>query len=160
MFIRYHQDARASLEDFRRLHRMHQAFDGAIDHKASLLQRRDDRREPPDRLAGAGGADRHDLPVTRRRHNDMKRPRAHPQQCELGEVDVERARLGLREYSRGVARFDRAALENLAKRVDPFCLDAIGQHALSPVFTTSSCPGLTRASTSLQPSREDVDGRA
>ena len=82
---------------------MHQSFDGAINHKARLLQRGDDRPQPRDRLAGAGGTDRHDLPVARRRHDDVKRPRAHSQQSELGEVNIERARLGLRENSRGIA---------------------------------------------------------
>ena len=84
--------------------------------------------EPLDRLAGAGGADRHDLAVARRRHHDVKRPCAHSQQRQFGEMHVERARLGLRKDRRGVAGLDRAALENLAERVDPFRLDAICQH--------------------------------
>jgi len=44
--------------------------------------------------------------------------------------------------------FDRAALENLAERVDPFRFDAIRQHALSPLTAKSSCPASCRASTS------------
>ena len=40
MLVGDHQNARAGFQDFRRLRRMHQAFDGAIDHKAGLLQRR------------------------------------------------------------------------------------------------------------------------
>ena len=34
------ENARAGFQDFRRLRRMHQPFDGAIDHEACLLQAR------------------------------------------------------------------------------------------------------------------------
>ena len=40
MLVGDHQDTRAGFEDLRRLHRMHQALDGAIHHKAGLLQAR------------------------------------------------------------------------------------------------------------------------
>src|SRR6266436_4451305 len=94
------------------------------------------------------GADRHDLPVARCRHDDVERFGAHPQQGKLGQVDVKRARLRLRKNGSGVAGLDRAALENLAERVDPFRFDAIRQHALSPITAKSSCPASCRASTS------------
>jgi hypothetical protein len=103
----------------------HQPFDGAIDHETGLLQCRHHRPKPRDRFAGAGRTNRNDLPVARRRHHDVKGTRAHPQQRQFGEVNIERARLRLRQNRRGVARLDRAALENLAERVDPFCLDAV-----------------------------------
>ena len=151
------ENARAGFENLRRLRRVHQPFDGAVDHKARLLQRADHRPELLDRDAGAGGADRNHLAVARRRHHDVKGFGAHPQQREFGEVNVERARLGLRQNRRGVAGLDRAALENLAERIDPFCFYAIREHVLSPL--QSSCPGLSRASTSFSIQQEDVDGR-
>ena len=44
-------------------------------------------------------------------------------------MNVERARLRLRQDRRGIAGLDRASLENLAECVDPFCFYAIRQHA-------------------------------
>ena len=81
--------------------RMHQAFDGAIDHKAGLPQRRHHRRQLADRLAGArSSAPAPDGGLRGRRHDDMERSRAQPQQRQLGKVHVELARLRLRQDRR------------------------------------------------------------
>src|SRR5262249_19638755 len=105
-----------------------QAFDGAIDDKAGLLKGRYDGPEPLDCLARTGGADWHNLLVAWRRNHDVERSRAHPQQRELGQMHIERARLRFGQDRSGVTRLDRTTLKNLAERVDPFRFDAVGKH--------------------------------
>ncbi len=95
MFVGNNQNARARFQYFRGLHRVHQPLDGAVDYEACLLQCCDNRRKPLDRFAGAGGADRQDLPVAWRRHDDVKWFCTYPQQSELGQVNIERTRLRL-----------------------------------------------------------------
>ena len=92
----------------------------------------DHRRKPADRLARAGRAHRHRMPVARRRHHDVERLRAEPQQRQLRELHVELARLRLGEDRRRVAALHRAALEHLGEGVDPLSLDAVGEHLTSP----------------------------
>ena len=60
-------------------------------------------------------------------------------------MNIERARLRLREDRDGVTRLDRATLENLAERVDPFCFDAIRKHALSPIRQLDQTSGNPRS---------------
>jgi hypothetical protein len=84
------------LEIARRLGRVHQALDRAVDHEARLAERRDDRAKPADRLARAGRADRHRMRIGRRRNHDMERPGAQPQQGQLGKVNIQCARLRFR----------------------------------------------------------------
>ncbi len=139
-----HQDAGAGLQDRRRLRRVHQAFERAVDHEARLPERGDDRREAADRLAGAGRAHRHRMAVARGRHHEMERPRAEPQQRELRQLHVERARLGLRQDGGGVAALDRAALEDLAEGVDPLAFDPVGQHLRTPRESRSARARATR----------------
>ena len=129
------EDSRAGFQYFRRLCRVHQPFNGAIDNEACLLQRGDNRRKPLNRYAGAGGADRNNLSVARCRYDDVERFGAHPQQGKLSQVNVERARLRFRKDRSGVAGLDCATFEDLAERVDPFRFDAIRQHILSPIQT-------------------------
>src|SRR6267143_1345498 len=81
----------------------------------------------------------------------VERIGTHPQQGKLGQVDVERARLRLRKNRSGVAGLDRAALENLAERVDPFRFDAIRQHALSPLQPLHQTSGNPRSRYDLNP---------
>jgi len=73
---------------------------------------------------------RHGMPVAWARHHDVERPRAEPQQSELGELHIELARLRLRQDRGAVARLDAAALERFAERVDPLSLDAVGEHGI------------------------------
>ena len=94
----------------------------------------DHRRKPADRLARAGRAHRHRMPVARRRHHDVERLRAEPQQRKLRELHVELPRLRLGEDRRGVAALHGAALEHLGEGVDPFSLDAVGEHPAHPRF--------------------------
>src|SRR4029077_16593350 len=82
----------------------------------------------------------------------MKRSGAHPQQGKLGEMDIERARLRLRKDGGGVAGFDRAALKDLAECVDPFRLDAIREHDLSPLPTLHQTSGKPRSRNDLNAS--------
>ena len=140
MLVGDHQDARAGLEDRGRLGRVHQALDRAVDHEAGLPERADDRRQAADRLARAGRAHRHRMPVARRRHHDMERPRAEPQQRELGKMHVELARLGLRQDRGGVAALHGASLEHLAEGVDPFSFDAVGEHGTCQSATSTVVP--------------------
>ena len=95
MFVGDDEDSRARFQYFRRLDRVHQPFDGAIDNETGLLQRGDHRHKPLNRLTGAGGADRHDLTVARRGYDNVKRSGAHAKERKFGQVNVERTRLRL-----------------------------------------------------------------
>jgi len=133
MLIGNDEDAGTRLQDFRRLGRMHQSFDRAVDHKTCLLQRSDNGPEPLDRFARTRRTHRNDVTIARCQQNDMERSRAHAEQRQFGEMNVQFPGLRLRQNSGRVTGLNRAAFKDLAERVDPFCLDAIGQHACPPI---------------------------
>ena len=124
-----HEDAGAGLEDRRRLRRVHQALDGAVDDEAGLAEGRNHGLKLADRLARPGRAHGHGMAVARGRQDHMEGTRAQPQQRQLGQMHVEGARLRLRQDRCRVAALHRAALHHLAEGVDPLSLDAIGEHA-------------------------------
>jgi hypothetical protein len=76
----------------------------------------------------------------------MERSRAQPQQRKFGEMHVQSPRLRLRENRSGIPTLDGAALEHLAKGIDPLALDPIGKHPSSPRNLGLSYAGLTRVS--------------
>ena len=98
------EDARAGLEDRRRLRRVHQAFDACSRPRSPPGRARTRPGQAADRLARAGRAHRHRMRIARRRHHDVERPGAEPQQRQLGELHVERPRLRLRQDRRACRR--------------------------------------------------------
>ena len=130
MLVGDHQDARAGLEDRRRLGRMHQALDGAVDHEAGL------RPAPPPPApacrsprwrrssAPARDGDCAGVGTTTWNGRAPSRSRASSARCTLSARDCVSDRIAAVSPA-----LHRAALEHLAERVDPLAFDAIGEHA-------------------------------
>ena len=94
-----------------------------------LPQRSDHGLQLADRLAGTRRAHRHGMGIARGRHDDVKRPRpsrskASSARCTLSARDCVSDRIAAASPT-----LDRAPLEHLAERVDPFAFDAVCQHA-------------------------------
>ncbi len=161
VLVRDHHDAGAGLQDLRRLGRMHQAFERAIDHEAGL--RRAPRR--PARACRSRRWRRSSAPAPDARLRGVgtttwngRAPRRSKRKFRQMHVELTRLRLG--ENGGGVALLHRAFLEQLAEGVDPLSFDAIGQHQLS-----SGNPRSRRARSVLKPAfsnqaqRRDRDDR-
>src|SRR5262249_20843524 len=130
-----------------------------IHHETGTAECRYHRLQPANGLARSRRAYGRGMRVARRGDHDVERPRVEAQQSELCELDIECARLGLRQNGGGIALLYSTACEDLAKRVDPFALDPVRQHGQAIVsrrverqsISYSSCCTGGRAHFHLRP---------
>ena len=122
------EHTRAAFKDLRQLGRVHQALHSAVGDERRGRQGADRRFEALERSRSSGGPDRHRRRLARGRQDDVERPGAELLQGQLGELDIERPRLGLRQDSAGLLGDDLAAGKDFGEQVDPFALDPVGDH--------------------------------
>ncbi len=123
-----HQDPRTALEDLGQLRGVQQPLHRTVHHQARLAKRGNDGTLALEGVRGSGRADRHCRTLARSGNDHVERSGAEREERELGELNVDGARLGLREDGDVFARLDLAKAEHTGEGFDPLALDPLLEH--------------------------------